>query len=210
MCYQNHDPDERPAEECHADHEDESCRFEIMGEKYRHGHSGARCQHSQDRHTLFAQTAERPRRIAAPRKREEQSCCEVEIAHGARKRRCQHHEIHHKSLGGNAHGLENTDEGTLAKPDLIPRHESDHQRQSPEIEEHEKEKCTAKCLRDGDSRLYSFPSSRSYNLDPEKTKHRHSDSEEHTRLAVRKKTALSGVVDGPDAGESDPKQKRCS
>src|ERR1700674_1180068 len=23
MCYQNHDPNERPAEECHADHEDE-------------------------------------------------------------------------------------------------------------------------------------------------------------------------------------------
>src|SRR5260370_7267864 len=197
MCYQNHDQDERPAEECHADHEDESCRFEIMGEKYRHGHSGARGQHSRDRHTLFAQTAERPRRIAAPRKREEQSCCEVEIAHGARKRRCQHHEIHHKSRGGNAHGLENTDEGTLAKPDLIPRHESDHQRQSPEIEEHEKEKCTAKCLRDGDSRLYRFPSSRSYNLDPDKTKPPHIDPDHHTTPPPTKHTTPLIILNRP-------------
>src|SRR5436189_1805467 len=111
------------------------------------------------------------------------------------------------SRSGNAHDLENVDEGTLAKTDLIPWHDSDHQRQAPEIEQHQEEQSAAKRLRHGDSRFCRFASRGGHHLDAQKTEDRYGDSEQHTGPAPGKETA---VVDGPDAWESDAQQKRRS
>src|SRR5207247_1000225 len=204
---ENHDPDERPAEERDTNHEDKCSVLKGAREKDGGDHAGARSQYGEGGHTALVQAAEGGGGVSAAGQRKEQARGEVEIAEGARKRSGENDEVHHVGGAADADGPQDIYERAFAEPNLIPRHETHNETEAADVEEHEIKKRAAESAGHGDAGIRGFARGRSHDFETQIAEDGHGDAKADARPSVGQKAAVGSVVGSAAAGEADAKQK---